>query len=578
MASENSPAVPGLAGMAHPILSREMNFPPPDMIEPLPPERDRAVSENEDVGMVVSVFRLEGANDHPDLGIHVSEMEGLLEAFRSKRMADNKQLTFSDIRQAEDIITNYYRERGFIVSKAFVLAQEVVGGVVVIEVLEGRLGDVIVELGENSIYKKEQFSRVFEDLRGKPVIKDDLEGALLTARDFPGIDVFGVLMPGEATGETDLIVKAEPKAHWKGSTGRWDAAIGMDNYGSEYAGKHRLKFELGLNNPAGFADRLSVNLITPMDEENLYAGLDYAIPLPVSNGRSRLRLSYSLNTYEAGGEFAALEMKGRTTIARAAVEHDLARSRLFKMSASLAFNYSDSEMDIAPKSYTDDRLFSTEAMLNTEFADRLLGKRYLGINRFSLGYRRGFNDRDGDTFGEFGYHDPQSSFVADDGRPVDNRFDKIFAGYDRYQYLANGFSLLLRARGQWSNDFLTTVEQQGLGGSNNVRAYPHGAATRDKGYFGSAELIWDIPDPNNYFKVSAFADYARGWLNDYWDDHTQDNREEAASLFGVGLGVQMQINDTISGRIEAAVPVNEQGVGNEDEDGLRVLSEFRWRL
>ncbi|MDZ7685029.1 MAG: POTRA domain-containing protein [Gammaproteobacteria bacterium] len=128
-------------------------------------------------------------------------------------------------------VTEYYRERGFILATAFVPEQEVADGVVRLNVLEGRLGNVTVS--NNQIFEPETISMAFNDEMGDPVTEERVESALRRINDLPGIRVRGSFSPGENVGEQLLNLGVlEERA--------WQSSMLLDNHGAETTGETRL--------------------------------------------------------------------------------------------------------------------------------------------------------------------------------------------------------------------------------------------------------------------------------------------------------------------------------------------------
>ena len=74
-------------------------------------------------------------------------------------------------------------------------------------VLEGKLSAIVVE--GNKGYKAKTLLRPFEDLLGAPVAKDEVESALLTLTNYPGLSAFGVLGAGQDIGTTKLTLRVQ---------------------------------------------------------------------------------------------------------------------------------------------------------------------------------------------------------------------------------------------------------------------------------------------------------------------------------------------------------------------------------
>nr|VFJ56517.1 MAG: Hemolysin activation/secretion protein [Candidatus Kentron sp. FW] len=556
------PVLSDLPGMVEPGTSTATMRPhtPSDMVDVLPPRKERIASGQGGPGITVSAFRLEDANDYPDFGIDTAEMKSLIEAFRAKQMANNGKLTFSDIEQAAGIITNYYRERGLIVSYAFVPAQDVADGVVTIQVMEGRLGAIKADLTEDSIYTQKQFEALFTKQMGKPIVKEKIEKALLIARDYhPTARISGILTPDGKPGETDLVIRAR-------GDNRVNNFVAIDNYGSKYTGKTRVRAGIGINNITGRADRLDINLLRGLGESNLYGGGQY--DLPIMGGQAHIGLSYSLNDYKAGAEVAPLEITGTSEMARAYAKYDFFRTRERRLTGSLALNRKDSKVDLAGGKLSRDILSVVDLGMNARLVDRIMGNSNIALNLFSFNYHHGFDD----LFGSLGRNDPNASrFDSSSTINADGSFDKFTAEYYRFQSIGSGLMFTFRASGQWTSDMLVSIEQQSLGGPNNVRAYPRAEFMRDKGYFTSADLTTDLPGFGKKLQAFVFMDYGKGWLNDPLVDQSK-----GVSLAATGVGLKMNIDDSILGRFQVATPLGTRGASNSRDP--QVYFDLAWHF
>src|SRR5690606_11797266 len=127
-----------------------------------------------------------------------------IDQLRLQRLDRNQGLTIGQLQLVADEITRYYREKGFFLARAVIPAQEVVDGVVVIRVLEGRLGGVQAQ--GNDSYSFGRLADPFETYLGELVTVDKIEDALLTLQDYPGLSSVGVFQPGSGVGTADILV------------------------------------------------------------------------------------------------------------------------------------------------------------------------------------------------------------------------------------------------------------------------------------------------------------------------------------------------------------------------------------
>ncbi len=103
-------------------------------------------------------------------------------------------MTIGQMQAIANAITQQYRSAGFILAEAYIPAQYVSGGTVVIQITEGTLGDVLTEGNEG--FAADVLIAPFEDLIDAPVVASSIESSILALTDLPGLSVFGVFQPG----------------------------------------------------------------------------------------------------------------------------------------------------------------------------------------------------------------------------------------------------------------------------------------------------------------------------------------------------------------------------------------------
>ena len=151
--------------------------------------------------------------------------------------------------------------------------------------------------------------------------------------------------------------------------------------------------------------------------------------------------------------------------------------------------------------------------------------------------------------------------------PPDSRFFS-WRGQGQYvRLLAPETLLVVRADLQLSTRALVPLEQIGLGGLASVRGYRQDVLLTDNGFFASAEVrfpILRIESVEGVLQVVPFIDFGIGWnssarLN---PDHN--------SLVSAGLGLQWQMGDRFSARLDYGIPLID--IGDTDrtlqEDGI----------
>lgn len=529
---------------------------PRDELFTIPRVYDRPLGLNEGPRIVVKAFRLVGAVDRPSHGVSVTEAAALLETARLEQPASGYSI--NELHEIAAKVGAYYREHGYILAQSFVPEQEVVGGEVVVQVLEGTLAELQVE--GNQRYRAKMLERPFQSLLGEPIEKDSIESALLTLTNYPGVTAFGVLGAGREVGTSRLTVRVQSEDRFKMETA-------LDNHGSQFAGEYRGQLVLTFNDPLRRADRLQLIGLYALDESDssthgVYGGVDYEIPL--FSPRDSLRVLHLTNTYTVGASAANLattDTEGETQVDEIGYRHDFPRSRLGSASIGLAVNVKSAEFSAPPSAIYDDKLTTARVDAQWEQFDT----RFRGVNRFTLSYTHGFKD----LLDSLDDYDP-SAIGGASRLGASGEFDKISLQIQRLQRLTQNTSVLMRVDSQYSDDPLVSLEQFSLGGPNSVRAYSVSEVLAERGGVASLELILGAPGIakrpafgsytwGQLLQLSLFADYAKGWLN----PPLLPSQDRSVELSGAGGALQFAVPGQVFARLEVATPLSNRPVGND---------------
>jgi hemolysin activation/secretion protein len=528
-----------------------------DLFE-IPRVYDRPLGLEEGPRIVVKAFRLQGAIDRPEHKVSVAEAQAILDAARGAQPAQG--FSINQLQEAANKVAAYYRERGYILAQAFVPAQQVTNGEVTVQVLEGRLADVVVE--GNKGYSADTLRRPFSSLIGEPLDKDSIESALLTLTNYPGVTAFGVLGAGREVGTTNLTLRVQ-------SEDRVRIESVLDNYGTEFAGEYRGQITLTLNDPLHRADRLKLTGLYARStsaghSHGAYGGLDYEIPL--FSPSDSLRFVHLTNAYNVGAQAAAVtgqDSEGDTRVDELAFRHDFARSRLGSASVGIAFNVKSATFEAPPTVVFEDKL--TTARIDAQW--ERIDTRFRGVNRIAFSYTHGFNGLLDSLDAYDANNTAANSHVSRLG--ASGEFNKVNLQLQRLQRITQYTSIVLRVDGQFTTDPLVSLEQFSMGGPDSVRAYPVAELLAEKGGIASLELITGAPGFANrpafgnttwgqVLQFSVFVDYASGELN----APLVTSQTGSSHLAGAGVGVQFSLPGRVFSRLDVATPLSGREPGN----------------
>ncbi len=543
-----------------PVASEAIaNSPQPTPDNVVPPVRNRETAPVQKIA--VRGFRVTGVADHADLGVTPASIQALADAQYRELVGEGDgpaELTFEQMQGVADKIVERYRTAGFIVSNAFLPAQTVGSDQIVeVQVLEGKIGKIIVKGTKR--YRPDVISASAKQLRGKPLLKGDVDTALLYARDLPGVVVSSTFQPGEHTGDTDLLMVAnEAKRPYK-------IMLGANNYGTELTGRYRAQAGVEWANPLGIGDTFNLNVDYALDpSDNVYGAASYRAPAPGVPGLSAVigasRNELQINT----GSFAALNVKGPSSLYYGGLDWKFINRDGLQAVSTLHVIREESRLDSLGINLSDEKFSVAELTYGMIHTDR----RFHGVDLLQVGLRKSISDdsREPDLVS------PQHS----------GSFLVAKLAYTRMQFLTKSQRLNFKFVGQYSNDALIPLEQFALGGPDSTRAYPIADALRDRGYYTSLEYHVDAPgfgDKVSPFygrpwrellELQVFVDYAKGYSAGANKFITPDT----ATLSGVGAGLIFRLPrfSHFEFHLDGAVPLSSQDASNHK--GYHIYSRF----
>lgn len=423
--------------------------------------------------------------------------------------AAGNSLDLAQMKSLADVITAYYRAHDYPFTRALIPAQTMKDGVLKINVVEGRYGEVNVTPDGPRVETMQDFLKDLK--RGDVISGQPLERATLILDDQPGYDVMPVVRPGAQLGEGDLDVRMTRSS-------RFGGAVGVDNYGNRYTGRLRATADFHADSPFMFGDQITLSTIYTQ-EDMWHGALGYSLPIGSSGLRGNI--GYTHTYYELGKEFNSLDAHGTAKIASVGLSYPLIRSQ--KANLTLATNYQHKWLvDTQGSTNTSNSKNSDSLLIAASFdrRDTLLGG---GITYGVISWTPGTLDLD-------------NSLQATDSTTAKSSgyFNKVNLDAARLQALPLGFTFFARASGQWAANNLDSSEKFGLGGSNGVRAYPTGESYGDIGGLGQLELRYAIQD------FTPYAFYDGGWIKTNAD--TWAAGKNTRTIGGPGLGLRFNIN------------------------------------
>jgi len=456
----------------------------------------------------------------------------------------NTVITVAELQDIVQNITNYYRNNGYILSRAVIPPQHVKNGVVKIEIVEGYIDKVnVVGTPKGARSLVAAYGRRISESR--PLQIKEMERYLFLANEIPGVQSKAVLEASKTkTGASDLSLATETRL--------MSVYVSYDNYGTRYIGPHQLTGNIEADSffRSGDATRFTY-VTTPDGFELKYKDFNYEFPI----GTHGLRFIADGNQALTNPQFtlAPLTVQGDAINYNGTFRYPVIRSRSQNLTIEGAFNYLNSRTTQFNKSFLlyDDRVRSLRGGVTYDFADTLKGSNLINANLVQgIPVLGGSSNPDSFTVSRFG---------------ATTKYTRITGQASRTQELFWKFSLFALVKGQYSFQPLLASEQFAYGGNQLGRGYDPAEIIGDRGLAESLELRFTTQPGKFYIQaVQLYMFYDAG---DVWNLRRLFDLPTQASATSTGGGVRFYMTKYVAGNFMWTQPLSRkvaalQQIGN----------------
>lgn len=420
----------------------------------------------------------------------------------------NRPLSLAELFQVSYEITQAYHDRGYINSGAFIPPQELQGGAVIIQVIEGGIEEI--EVTGNRLLRTAYIQERLGLATQKPFNVNRLLQGLQLLQVNPLIErLSSELSTSAQPGLSRLRVKIREADSLQGR-------IVADNAGLPSVGSFRRGFGLTEGNLLGWGDRLNFDYYQTDGSHSVEVG--YTFPLNPRNGT--LELAYGRTSSEMIEEpLNPLDVETASRYYELAFRQPILQNPTEELAIGVTLSRQESETFLEDRAFplalgADDRGHTKVTALRffQEWTKRNPTEVLFLRSQFSFGIN---------LFG-----------VTENPDPLpDNHF---FAWHLQGQWskLWGEENLLLwRSHLQLATNPLLPLEAFRLGGLDTVRGYRQDGILTDSGWFSALELrfpLFKIPQWDSQIQLTPFFDYGIGW-----NLSGRDNQQ--LSSLGIGL-------------------------------------------
>ena len=451
-----------------------------------------------------------------------NELAGLVSSYT------HRPVTLLEIYQAADVVTDYYAQHGYTLASVSVPAQKISGGVVTLEVLEGRISKISVE-GNNS-YAADHLGDYLGEVRNGTIYRGDaLDEGLRRLNHLPGLKAKAIIKPGEAYGSSDIVIKS--------TEDRVNGSLNVDNYGRKDIGEFRFSGFLQVNNPLGVEDQWQ--LLAMRSSQGLLTYFYTAYSLPVTMNGTRLDLSYGRARFNVDGA----PVDGANNNGKIMLESLFIDTRKDILSGTAGFTrtYANSDFSGAPLNATSITTFEIGGSYNHTYDNQ-------AVTQISTTIDTNFSKQS----------EAELKAAALSGKTLSgNQRLRWEVDIQHLQPLFAHLGLLARVNSVYSPDPLGDPQKYSLGGPQSVRGFPASEVRGDRGVLGSLTLMRPFNIGSFNMVGRAFVDSGKVWNIDSPAD---------TSLSSAGLGWDGQYN-RIGMKVDWSYPLDNHNASDARNSG-----------
>lgn len=455
----------------------------------------------------------------------------------------NKELGLKEIQKIADLITDLYRQKGYITSRAYIPPQKIEDGKLEIRVLEASVGDIQVK--GNRFYSTRVIRRYINVKTGELFNYNGLQRDLLKINEHPDRNAKAILTPGKEPGSTDIVLEVKDSLPLH-------LSLGYDNFASRFVRRNRYIATATDNNLLGRDDILNIQYLRG-EANNYYSySANYLYPLTKTLNIGFLA---SRSKIVLGKEFTDVESRGKSRVFSLYGSQNLIKNENLIFDLNFGFDYKDVYNFLLGDISSQDRLRIAKTGFNLDVTDNF--GRTIITNDFNYGFPHIL----GGTKAHLQPTDKPTSRTGAGGEFLKDTLNLL-----RLQRLIFDATLLWKNQMQFSPSILTATEQFQAGGPANNRGYPPAEFVGDRGYSMSWELAAPIYFVPKSFKIpfskSRIYDALRiigfyDWTNLHLKN-LQPTDKRNMTIRSAGCGIRLNILEDFSLRYEIGWPLDKR--------------------
>lgn len=397
--------------------------------------------------------------------IQEGDRAALLDAF------EGRCLGASGLNAMLKAVTQFYIDRGYVTTRAYLPQQDLADGTLEVLVVEGRLEG----LDTSAIASDRELAMAFPGETGDVVDLRALEQLVDQLNRLPSRPAQLELLPGEQVGGSRVRLQGEPGKPWRVSFSR-------HNDGEPGTGEQQWGVGLEWDSPLGLADQLSLraggDAVSDAFRHSSSQGLFYSLPYGWWTFTYGYNQSYYRTLNEASG--FAFELDGESKSHQLRAERVLHRDTVGKTAASIGLSR------LETRNYIENSLLDISSQRLTELQFGFNHGRRIGTAfvNFDLGWQHGIGALDAQGENDPVPGEPESRY---------NKYTLTMSFLQPFQLWGENLSFDSLAYGQRSEDVLFSPQRISVGGQASVRGFKEQSLSGDTGGYWRNQLRWRRP-------------------------------------------------------------------------------------
>lgn len=439
-------------------------------------------------------------------------------------------------------LTALYRNRGYILSRAYVPPQQIEKGHATIQVVEGFIEKVVFRwMDMLPDHRIKFYANRIKKIR--PIHQDDIERALLLIKELPGMKVSGTLRPSRLQDDAaDLVIVVSRKP--------MKVTLDVANENTKSLGEWRGMGVVEINNYLNQNERLSLYGALPSSpfKRMMLYGAEFSMPIGLEG--ATINLKAELLRTEPQLSIPNTRSQGRVLNMSVGATYPLILNRGFSWRIAGYFDAKQSTSKLWTNGYVSENNFESLRILRLEntldFTDAMRGS-----NLFNLSVHQGMKS--------LGARKKTPS-----GKVGELSFTKFTGSYARLQHIWQGLYVYKMIRGQYAAMPLLSLERFNFGGPPYNHIYPSGFLSGDMGYEAVGEIRYNHHMHGFWHFVQVYAGYHYGQI---YNKKPYPGQRKTLSAPGASFGIKLGFEPGFNVMVTYGVPTKNR------IDGIKVKNQ-----